>query len=125
MLWKFVHLFRAAFEELQEIRYKLVLYIHEDVHELKEEDAQRLKSVLSYVAKCSHSVNLDATKHLAEVLEQEVKAGMNSDEVDAKIEYVQEMARKELKERTFFYVPNDRASYFNNKSASKSRWRTG
>jgi hypothetical protein len=41
---------------------------------------------------------------------------MNADESDAKIDSIQSMARNELKQKQFFYVPKERAAFYNNKS---------
>ena len=41
--------------------------------------------------------------------------GMNTDELDAKIDSIQSMARNELKEKKFLYVSKELTGYYNNK----------
>jgi hypothetical protein len=53
---------------------------------------------------------------LAEELLLEVKPGMNTDELDAKIDSIQSIARNELKKKKFLYVSEELAEYYDNKS---------
>jgi hypothetical protein len=116
MLWPFVHIFRAVIEELQRIRFCLLDSKEWSERKLSAEIADRLKSNLQYLSHCSTVVSLDGTKHLADELFGDVKSGQNTDEIDAKIDSIQSMARKELKDRQFFYVPPERTSYYDNRA---------
>ncbi|HWY40243.1 MAG TPA: hypothetical protein VNX27_05555 [Chthoniobacterales bacterium] len=115
MLWSFVHLFRRGLEELQDVRFS-ILASHLDEKKLSEKHVKQLQSILGYLSLCSESIALDATKHLADELSETVKPGENTDEIDAKIDSVHSMAKKELKNRKFFYVPPERVTYYSNKT---------
>ena len=115
MLYTYVHLFRAAIEELQDIRMAFVIL---EKKELNPELDTRLRANLDFVSKLGHAITLEATKHLADDLVADLDSKttrLNIDEIDAKLDSVQVMLRKELKERKFFYVPPERVTYYNNK----------
>ena len=112
--------FLHAVEGLQDVRWALMnisVYGKEDSEKgLTEVLAKELKSVLEYLSKCSGAVDLDGTKHLADELLGEVSPGMNVDELDAKIDSIQSIARNELKNRKFLYVSEELTKYYDNKS---------
>jgi hypothetical protein len=126
-LWKmlaiYARIFVTAIEELQNVRYGLVLGQMDDKTPdkpldkvLKQEVATRLKEILDWLSKWCGTVDLNATKHLVDDLLSHAKTGVNTDEVDAKIDSLQSMLKNELQERKFLYVPKDRVGYYNNKS---------
>jgi hypothetical protein len=118
MLWAYGTLFMSTMNGLQGIRYTL---ISSPDKALTGEDRQRLKEMLKFLSDCSGLVDLDATKHLAEdllqdILLQDVHARLiNGDELDAKIDSIQSMASQELADRKFLYVPKARAGHYGNK----------
>jgi hypothetical protein len=118
MLLSYSRVFLYAVEELQNVRYGLMPYFDDKDSDkgLKEELGAQLKSALGYLSKCCVPVGLDATKHLSDTLLSEVATGMNTDELDAKIDSIQSMARNELRQRKFFYVAKERAAFYDNKS---------
>jgi hypothetical protein len=116
MLYKFVHIFRAAIEELQDIRMAFIIL--KEPKQLTQDLDSRLRANLDFVSKLSKSIALEATNHLAGDLVADLDSKISSlgiDEIDAKLDSIQVMLRKELEDRKFFYVPPERASYYNNK----------
>lgn len=114
MLREYAHFFRSAVEALQKFRRNLSEAKEAGNNTLGPFRLERLQDLLQFVAHVALIVPLDATRHLAAQLEENVDANTNIDEVDAKIDSIQSIARKELKDRKFFYVAPERSSYFNN-----------
>jgi hypothetical protein len=108
MLWSYVHLFRAALENLMHARDGLVGHV-------TVQQAEGIKGLLELLSKAGSSVDLSSTQHLADELSTSVNARMSVEVLQARIASVQSMARKELRERRFLYVPNERVGHYNNK----------
>jgi hypothetical protein len=111
MLLEYAHFFRSTLEHLADIKLRANLG---DV--FTEELCERLKEILETVLIMGRSVSLDATNHLADDLMKEIKPNMNVHALDARIESLQSIFRKELRERQFFYVPKELAGFYDNKS---------
>ncbi len=122
MLQAYARIFISATEELQNIRLGLMITMYDDpddaysVKRFSEDACGRLKDILAYLAQCCAIVGLTQTRHLALKLAEAAKSGMNVDELDATIDAIQEVAKNELAEKKFLYVPNERTAYYNNKS---------
>lgn len=116
MLALYARIFLAAVEELQNIRYVLMSIYGEEgsASGLKEMHATRLQTGLDYLSKWCAVVDLEATKHLADELLGDVQVGMNADELDAKIDSIQSIARNELEKKKFLYVSEELARYYDN-----------
>ena len=110
MLWEYVHFFQSSLEHLTDVKLRANLG-----NALTEEQCERLKKILEYLSILSGGVQADGVKHLTVELLKEVKAGMEVSALDARIESIQSLARKELKDRKFFYVPKDRTRFYDNK----------
>ena len=108
--------FLHAVEGLQDVRYGLMPSSESFKDGLTEALANQLKTALEYLLNGCATIDLDATKHLAGKLLSEVEIGMNAEELDAKIDSIQSVARNELNSRKFLYVPKELAEYYDNKS---------
>jgi hypothetical protein len=116
MLRIYARAFLYAVEGLQDVRYGLMTIDAKDGKQVTEALATQLKTALEYLLKWCPVGDLDATKHLADKLLKEIEVGTNTDELDAKIDSIQSMARNELTKRRFLYVPEELAKYYNNSS---------
>jgi len=117
MLGPFTSKLIWSFEQLQNTRYDL---IKRDMQaggmgvSLGDVNADFLKRTLPVACKYWAAADLSGTKHLGESLLAEITPDMLGDAADAKIDSIQSLLRKELEERLFFYVPKERAAFYDN-----------
>lgn len=115
MLQAYARIFVEGVERLQSVRYGIMTLQHTEQEKPTEELIKNLQDALAYMEAASGTVDMPATLHLINALSIEApKHRLSFDELDAKIDDIQLMARNELRNRQFFHVPPTEARYYSN-----------
>lgn len=109
MLVQFTGLYMTALEHLTDVKFRIMLS-----DKFTAKDCDRLHKILDYWASLSETLHSEGTRHLARELDKEIEPEMNAIELNAKIESLLSMIRKELGEHRFLYVPKHLAGYYDN-----------
>jgi hypothetical protein len=109
MLAKYAYFFVSSYRGLQTMRERFEKNADTP---LSDDDIADLVKALEFAANSSHILQMPSTKHLAEELIKQARFIRIGHAIGAKMDSIESMMRKELAERKFLYVPNDRAASY-------------